>query len=265
MIKKNAKIRVGEVSEEKKKVVLEITNKLKKYKTLLITSTKGLPSAEFHKIKKSLRGIVEIVVAKKTLILKAISNTEKGTLQKMKEKITSDVALMFSNIEPFELASILMDNQTPIRARVGDIAPEDINVEPGPTDLVPGPAISELGSVGLKVAVEGGKLVIKNSVVIVKNGEKINEKVSNVLGKLKILPMKVGFVPVCAYDSVEDKIYDNIVIDKKGTLEELRMSISKALSFAVNMCYTTKETITFLIGKAALHERVIQKIIKEET
>ncbi len=262
-VKKHEEKRIENVPEYKKKTVEMLAKKIKNSKTVLIVSTKGLPSSEFHKIKKSLRGRADIVVAKKSLVLRAISSVEKGSLQNLKEKVGADIALIFSEVDSFELAGILVDNQTPTKAKVGDIAPEDIEIEPGPTDMVPGPAISELGAVGLKVVVEGGKLAIKNSLTIVKKGEEISEKVANVLGKLKIAPMKVGFVPVAAYDSKDDKIYIEIKIDKKGTLEELRASISKALGFAVGIGYTTKETISFLIGKAAMQEKAIEKIYME--
>ncbi len=264
-MKKIKEKKIKEASDEKKKLVEDIAFKFKKNKTVLIVSTKSLPSSQFQSIKKNLRGKSEIVFAKKSLIIRAISSVEKGTLQNLKSRITADTAIMFSDIDSFELASILMDNQNPTKAKAGDIAPEDILVEPGPTDLVPGPAISELGAVGLKVAVEGGKLAIKNSMTIVKAGDKISEKVASVLGKLKITPMKIGFIPLCAYDSVSDKIYDNIKIDKKGTIDELRFSISKAFGFAVNMAYTTKETISFIIGKAAMQERALEKIYGQKS
>ena len=263
--KKHDEKRIENVPEYKKKTVEALAKKIKNSKTILIVSTKGLPSSEFHKIKKNLRGKAEIAVAKKSLILRAISSVEKGSLQNLKERVGADIALIFSEVDSFELASMLVDNQTPTKAKVGDIAPEDIEIEPRPTDMVPGPAISELGAVGLKVAVEGGKLAIKNSITIVKKGEKISEKVANVLGKLKIAPMKVGFVPLAAYDSKYDKIYLEIKIDKKGTLEELRFSISKALGFAVNIGYAAKETISFLIGKAAMQEKAIEKIYNEKS
>src|SRR3989344_5101700 len=195
------KFRDKAVPESKKQLVAEIVEKIKKNKTLFIASTKGLPSSQFQQIKKNLRGKAEVKVVKKSIVLRAIAQTEKGSLQGIKEKIGSDVALFFSNEDPFVLSSLLADNQGPTKARPGDIAPEDIVIEPGPTDLMPGPAISELSSVGLKVSVENGKLAIKQGKIVAKKGEIIKENVSNVLSKLNIMPMKVGFIPVAAYDS----------------------------------------------------------------
>jgi len=257
------KVREKPIPEEKKKLVEYIAEKIKTSKTVLIASIKGLPASQFQKIKKSLRGKAEIIVAKKSIVIRAISKIEKGVLQNLKKNIDADIAFIFSNTDAFELAGILVDNQSSAKAKVGDIAPEDITVEPGPTNLMPGPAISELGAVGLKVKVEGGKLAIVQGAVIVKEGEVINEKAVNVMGKLNITPMKVGFIPLSAYDATNETIYEKIRIDKKGALEELRTALSKSLGFAINVGYSSKETVTYFIAKAALEEKALSTKLRE--
>lgn len=251
--------------DEKKELVNSLAEKMRKSKTILVASTKSLPSSQFHQIKKNLRGKAEIRVVKKSIILRAISATEKGALQNLRDYITADVVLFFSNLEVFELSSLLSDNETPAKAKAGDIALEDILVEPGPTDLIPGPAISELSGVGLKVAVEGGKLAIKQGATLTKKGEAIKPNVAAVLGKLNIMPIKVGFIPIAAYDAISDKVYSNIKIDKKSALEQLKESIGKALGFAVNIKYVCKETISYFITKAFLEEKVIENLISKSS
>ncbi len=250
------------VPEYKIEIVKILKDKIKKSRTVLLASTKSLPSSQFHEIKKNLRNRAEISVAKKSLVLRAISESEKGALQNLKQKIGSDIAIFFSDLDPFELSSLLSDNQSATKAKAGEIAPEDIIIEPGPTDLVPGPAISELSGVGLKVAVEGGKLAIKQGATVAHKGEEIKDNVASVLGKLNILPMKVGFEPIAAYDSEADKIYIDIKIDKKKTHEELVDCIKKALGFAVGINYTVKETIKFFIAKAGLEEKAIESKVQ---
>jgi len=249
--------------EEKKKFVFSLAKKMNNVKTVLIASTKNLPSSQFQEIKKKLRGKAEIKVIKKSIIDRAISSTEKGALQNLKEHVLADIAFFFSDIEVFELSALLSDNQTPAKAKTGDITLEDISIEAGPTDLLPGPAISELSGVGLKVAVEGGKISIKQGAVVVKKGEPIKENVAAVLGKLHIMPMKVGFVPIVAYDSFSDKIYTNIRIDKKKTLEELRAFIAKALNFAINTGNINEKTISYFIAKAVIEEKALDKVIAQ--
>jgi large subunit ribosomal protein L10 len=252
------------VSESKKKLVKELAEKMKKAKTILVASIKGLPSSQFHAIKKKLRGKAEIIMAKKSIVTRAIDAVEKGALFKLKENILADVAVFLSDMDAFELSGLLTESESPAKAKTGDIATEDISIEAGPTELVPGPAISELSSAGLKVIVENGKLSIRQSVVVAKAGEKIKENVANVLSKLGVMPMKVGFEPVAAYDAKDEKIYVGIKIDKKLILEELRNAIVRAMSFAVNRGYVSKDTIGYIIGKAGREENILSKIIESK-
>ena len=253
-----------EVPEYKIKIVKEIADKIKNSRTVLIASTKGLPSSQFHEIKKNFRGKAEIKVAKKSLVLRAVDSLGEG-ISKLKDNVTADIALFFSNLDPFALSGMLADNKSATKASAGDIAPEDINVEPGPTSLVPGPAISELSGVGLKVAVEGGKLAIKLPHKIVKKGDIIKENVASVLGKLGIKPMKVGFEPVAAYDKQDNKVYTGIKIDKKAAYEQLLESIRKALGFAVSRGYVTNETVKFFISKAGREEIALTSLVNSKS
>ncbi len=257
------KIEKREVPEYKIKIVSDLADRIKNSRTLLIASTRGLPSSQFHEIKKNLRGKAAIRVAKKSAVIRAIDSVKKASLDKLKENIGADIALFFSDLDPFALSGLLAENQSAAKARAGDIAPEDINVEPGPTSLVPGPAISELSGVGLKVAVENGKLAIKLPHTIVRAGEVIKENVAGVMAKLDIKPMKVGFEPIAAYDRDDDRVYVGIKIDKKAAYEELKEMIRKALGFAVARGYITKETVSLFIAKAGREEIALSNLLNK--
>jgi large subunit ribosomal protein L10 len=254
----NAEVeRIKEIPEYKLELVKELANKIKSSKTVLIASTKGLPSSQFHSIKKKMRGSADVKVARKSAVLRAIDDSKMEGIASLKDNIGSDVALFFSDLDPFALSGLLIDNESEAKAKAGDTAPFDIIVEPGPTELIPGPAISELGSVGLKVAVENGKLAIKSQTTVAKEGAIVDEKLASVLGKLNISPMKVGFLPEAAYSSEDKKVYVGIKIDKAGALELLQECAGKSLSFAVNIVYPTEKTIGALIGKAGMHEMAL--------
>jgi large subunit ribosomal protein L10 len=264
MNSKKKVIREKPIPDDKTDLVKELTDKMKKSRTVLLASCKGLPGKQFHEIKKKLRGKAEFQVAKISSITRAIDNVDKGAIKNLKNELGADIVIFFSNMDPFELSGLLADSQSPSKAKAGDISPEDIKIEPGLTELIPGPAISELGAVGLKIAVKDGKLEIQNEAVVVKEGEEINSKVASVLGKLDISPMKVGFLPLAAFDREEDKTYVGIKIDKPGVLNELQDLIGKALGFAVSIGYTTKETITFFIAKAGSEERALGNLVGVE-
>ncbi len=242
------------------KTVEDLKNLIETKKTILIASIKNLPASQFQEISKKLRGKAIVKVPKKNLILRALDSSSKEAIKDLKEKLEDSIAILFSDLDSFELAGELSSNKSPAKAKAGQEAPEDIEVSAGPTDLIPGPAISELGALGIQIQIEKGKITIKEPRVIAKEGEKISSGAADVMNKLDIKPFSVGFIPLCAFDNEEGKFYAELKIDKEATLEELKTFYSKALSFAVEIGYSNENTIKFLIGKAGLHEKVLKKL-----
>ena len=252
------------VSENKIKTVKELEQLIKNKKTILIASVKNLPAAKFQEITKKLRGKAEVMVPKKNLIFKAIDSSGNENAKHLKNSIKDSIAILFSDMDAFDLALELIKNKSATKAKTGQEAIEDIEVQAGPTDLIPGPAISELGALGIPIQIEKGKVHIKDAKVIVKKGQKISANAADVMSKLGIKPFSVGFVPLCAFDSKENKIYSEIKIDREEILKKLRETYSKALSFAVEIGYAVPETIKLLLGKAGMYEKVLGLLIKKD-
>lgn len=250
---------ITHVSEAKKGIVKELTDLIKKKKTVLIVSIKGIPTSQFQEMTKKLRGKAIVKVPKKNLVFRAIETSEDEHIKKLEEKIQENVAVLFSDVDCFELAAELVKNKNPAKAKPGQEAPEDIEVPAGPTELVPGPAISELGAVGLQVQIDKGKLSIKESKVVVKKGQKISAAVADVLGKLDIKPFSISLIPLAGYDSHEKKVYLDIQINPEKAIADLKAAFGKSLPFAVEIGYVCKDTIGFLLQKASRHEKAIEK------
>lgn len=252
------------VSSKKKKVVENLIDLIKNKKTILIASIKNIPASQFQEISKKLRGKAIVKVPKKNLIFRALDNSSNEIVKKLKEKIKNDVAILFSDMDSFELATELIQNKSPIKAKPGQESPEEIVIQAGPTDLIPGPAISELGALGIQIQIDKGKITIKEPKLIVKKEEKISADAANVMNKLDMKPFSVGFTPLAAFDSQSNKLYTEINIDKEKTIEELKTAFGKALSFAVEISYTTKDTIGFLLQKAWRNEKVLENLTGKE-
>jgi len=242
------------------KAVEELKNLIETKKTILIASIKNLPASQFQEISKKLRGKAIVNVPKKNLIIRALDSSGKEAIKDLKEKVEDSIAILFSDLDSFELAGELLSNKSPAKAKAGQEAPEDIEVQAGPTDLVPGPAISELGALGIQIKIEKGKITIKEPRVIAKKGEKISQGAASLMSKLDIKPFSIGFIPLCAFDNTEGKFYAELKIDREATLEELKTDYGKALSFAVEIGYSNEDTIRFLIGKAGMHEKVLENL-----
>jgi large subunit ribosomal protein L10 len=242
----------------KEKQVKELVEKIKKSKTLMLVSVKGLPSRQFQEIKKSIRDDAFVKITRKNIISRAIQTFGKESILPLKDHITSDIAVVISDKDGYDLARIIGKKKTKVFAKAGQIANEDIEIKDGPTDLVPGPAISELGALGLQISVENGKIAIKASKVIVKQGEAIKDTVAAVLQKLNIQPFSVGLIPLVIYDVPEEKIYTHITIDSDGYTDMLKTAAAKSLHLARKINFYCKETMGYLLAKAHMHAKHIQ-------
>jgi large subunit ribosomal protein L10 len=241
---------ITHVSEVKKKVVKELVELLKKKKTFLIVSIKGIPASQFQEMVKKLRDKVVVKVPKRNLIIRSLENSGDENMKSVETRINENVAMLFSDMDCFELAAELVKNKSPAKAKAGQEAPEDIEVPAGPTDLIPGPAISELGAVGIQIQIDKGKIAIKESKVVAKKGQKITSAVADVLSKLDIKPFSISLVPLAGYDSSAKKAYLNIDINIEKTLADLKTAFGKSLPFAVDVGYVSDDTIKFLLQKA---------------
>jgi large subunit ribosomal protein L10 len=249
------------ISEKKKKDLSELEELIRNNRTVMLVSIKGLPLSNLQEISKNLREKVVIKVPKKNVMVLALRKLNNDIAKNFEEKIQEGYAFLFSNDDAFELSSYLLDIKVPTKAKAGQEAPNDIEIPAGPTDLTPGPAISELGALGIPIQIEKGKIVIKESKVIVKKGEKISAAAVDIMSKLGIKPFSVGLIPEAAYDSKEKKFYSNIKFDKKQLLNDLKKAFEDSLKFAISIAYPSKETISFLISKAAIEAKTIEKFI----
>jgi len=243
----------------KEKIRKGLAELIKNKKTILIASIKNIPSSQFQEIVKKLRGKVIVKVLKKTLIFRALDSSGNDAVKKLKNSIKESTAILFSDMDAFELAEELTSKKSPVKAKAGQESVKDIEIPEGPTDLIPGPAITELGALGIQIKIEKGKIHIKEPKVIVKEGEKISSAAADVMNKFNIKPFSVGFVPLAAFDTKEEKLYLDIKIDKEETIEKMKEAFGKALPFAVQINYISEDTIKFLIRKAAAHEKAFEK------
>ncbi|MCK5321057.1 50S ribosomal protein L10 [Candidatus Pacearchaeota archaeon] len=249
------------VSEAKKQKVKELAAQMKR-KTVMIISIKSLPSAQFQDIKKKLRSKAKIQVAKKSLVDFALDHCGIKELHGLVPYVDDSTALLFSDADAFEISGILADEKSPAKAKAGQIAPNDIEVKAGPTELIPGPDISALSAVGLIPKVENGKIAVMQDKVIAKEGDEITEALASIMGKLDIIPFEVGVEPVAAY--MGGKVYADIKVDKVDALARLEESFGRAIAFSVELGIMNDSTVDFILAKANAHEGVVTRIITGE-
>lgn len=243
---------MANVSEYKKKIVEDMAKLMRQYSIIGMVNMEDMPAPQLQGMRAELRGKVDLFMTKKRLMRISIEKlkNEKKNLGELEKYFQGMPALIFTNESPFKLSKILQKSKTKAPAKAGQIAPNDIIINKGPTPFAPGPVISELSAVGLKVGVEGGKVAVKEDVVVAKKGEKIKPKVAEILARLDIKPMEIGLGLVAAYEDGIIYQKDILEIDEKEYLSNINIAAAQAFNLAFSITYVTKENISLLIGKA---------------
>ncbi len=253
------------VSSNKTETLSELVKLAKNSRTILLASIKSVPLSQYQEIAKKLRGKAVVKVPRKSLVIRTLDSVGHETAERFKTKIENSTALFFSDLDAFDLASELANRRSPAKAKAGQEAPADIEVPAGPTELTPGPAISELGALGIQIQIDKGKIAIKEAKVIAKKGEKISQGAADIMSKLGIKPFTIGFIPLAAVDVKEKKVYLEIRIDTEGTIKEMVSAYAKALPFAVNLGYTSSDTISFVLQKAVRQGMAMETIVSKRS
>ena len=254
-------ILTSKLPDWKTKKVNELAEAMKSSKTVGLIDIKSLPAQEIHGLRSKLRDKMSIEVIKKSVLLFAIEKikNEVQGIDTLSEKIGAMPALVLSSLDPFRMSMLFMSNKAAASAKAGDIAPEDITISAGPTPFAPGPMLADLKSKGLKVKVEAGKIVVQEDSVLVHKGKEISADVADLLVKLGIKPMEVGFELSGAFDGKDVFGKDVLLFDAKAFMNDLSTAASDAFKLSIGLPYPTKENISLLVGKAYNEAKTLAK------
>jgi large subunit ribosomal protein L10 len=243
------------VLEEKSSEVEDIKKILVEYKSIGVASLSKVRATQLQELKKKLHGQVYMRVMKNTLMKIAIDNLEKEDLRKLEPFLSGSNVLLFTNLNPFKLALLLEKGKVKTTAKSGDLAAMDVVVPQGNTGQPPGPIISQLNGVGLPTRIESGSVWVSKDTLVVRKGESINERLASVLSKLGIKAVEAGLYMTAVYDEGLMVTEDQLHIDVEATRTTLLQNQAEAFALAMEIGYTTPETIKSLLQAA--HQKAI--------
>ena len=194
-----------------------------------------------------------MTMAKKTLIRRAwkkagISEDELDTLL---DNVKQPMLVQTDNLNAFQLFAELEKTRTGRAAKAGDIAPNDIVIEAGPTSFPPGPIVGEFNSVGIPAKIDKGKVAILKTVTAVEKGEAISADLGMMLSKLEINPIEIGLILSGAIEGGVVMASEDLDLDLSGFTANVKSATSGAFNLACNIGWFTNETVPVLISKAA--------------
>lgn len=236
----------------KKKEVQDLIKLIDKHSIIGLVQMENMGLKQLQGIKKKLKGLAVIKMAKNNLIKRAISNSGKPGLEKLSDYIKGSTALIFSELNGFKLTQFLKSNKSKAFAKPGSIAQNDIIIPSGNTGFQPGPMITELNEMGLKTKIVSGSIWIAENTVVAKTGEEISRKLATLLSRLNIQPMTVGLELVAVYDN--GSIYEKIDLDinVNEVMSQFNQAYNQAYNLSVNVAYPTKENIIQLLTKSQM-------------
>lgn len=234
----------------KEKQLTELKDLAEKHPVIAVADLKGFPSDLFQKVRKKLYGKAVIRVSNQRVVKKAFNESKVKGIKTLSENIQGSIAVIFTEMNPFELFQFLKKNKGKLPARIGMIAVDDIVVPAGDTGLPPGPALSDLKAAGLKARIQGPTIMIPEDTVVTRKGEAITKPVEGTLQKLNIKPFKVGLNITTAFES--GQLYNKEVLDinVEQTLNDFALAAASSMNLALNISYTTRQTMPLLVSKA---------------
>lgn len=253
--------------QQKEGLVEDLTEKIDETPVVGVLDMHSLPARQLQEIKKELVGEADITMARKTLIHLALEESGRENVEALKDNDAVQPALIFTEKNPFSLFKLIQAKKSSAPASGGEVAPSDIVIESGPTDLDPGPMLGRLQQLGAGTSVEDGKIHVENDAVAVEAGDVIDADTAEILNNLGMEPLEVGLDLKLVYEDGEVFGRDVLEIDVGDYRSRVESATSQAWNLAVNAGYTTPETAPAVVRQAVGEARnlaVNAGIVNEE-
>jgi large subunit ribosomal protein L10 len=275
----------------KKKVeaLQKLTELAERYPIIGIAKLTKTRAQLVNALRKRLRSKVVMLAVKNKLAKIAFSKVKKHGLDKMAEFLTGQNMLLFTDLDPFELISILDQEKVDLPARPGDVATSEIVVPAGNTGIPPGPVLSEFKEAGISTKIEGGSIWVSKPSVVARPGDVISPKLAGLLSRLGLKPIRAGLqvdvlywngriVPVSALKVSVEEVAANIA---QASLRALVLSVEtgyptprsvevmmdravrQALSLTVESGYVTEATVGRVLAVAYIRALVLKRSLEQ--
>jgi len=243
---------IAKKGEEAEKVAQIISG----HRTLMIIDAERVRTSLLNEMRDEFMGRIAFRYVKPSILRRALESKGDQSLKELSDKhAKGSIILALSDDDPFRMAREFKSRAVQLPAKTGDIASDDIVVEPGNTGLPPGPVISELNEAGIPTRIETGSVWVTKRSTVARVGDNISTRLTAALSKLGLKPIKSYLRPKCAW-------YDGALIEGAilGTdLEEITGQLMSSWSAAISLAVATKtfikESVTLLLSRAASEAR----------
>ena len=258
---------IPKVRSWKRDTVADLEAMLNSGSTLAVIDIHGVPAGSMIGMRESLRGDMEIRVAKKQLMRIAWKNAglEEADLETLFESAVQPAIVSTSKMNSFNLFTELKKTEAGRAAKPGDIAPHDIIVEKMDTGMPPGPIVGELNSVGIPAKIMKGSVQIQKTTTVLSAGDVFEGDMGMMLSKIGINPIVTG-LKLCG--ALEDGVLfppETLDIDYEQFNTDVISYAAGAFNLACNIAWFTKQTMPTLLAKASSEALAVALEISHES
>lgn len=246
--------RTAHVPQWKIDEIESIKQLVSEYSVVGVAGIRDIPAKQLQEMRRSMKDVVKIRIYRNNLIHRALDESN-SDLSPIGSSVGDQTALIFTDLNPFKLFQLLKSSKTEAPIRAGAIAPADITVEGGPTSFAPGPIVGDLQNAGIPARIDKGKVVIRETKVVAHEGEAVSRALSEMLTRLEIYPMTVGFDLRSVYDNGMILEADALDIDEAKYASDIATATTSAFNLAIVIAYPTPATVPTLLAKAASDAR----------
>jgi len=229
------------------------------YNKILLVNIDNVGAFNIQKTRQALRGKSHLLFGKNTLIRKTIrdyvekcveaGNKESARIEQLLPFIKGNVGLAFTNEELSSVKEVLESFKQKAPAKVGQIAPEDVFVEPGPTGMEP-TQTQFLQALNIASKIVKGQVEIINRIHLVKEGEKIGNSEAALLDKLNIMPFSYRAEVKHVYDAGFVYPSSLLSLGESDVLQLLSKGIQRIATISIQTGFPSLAAVPHQIARA---------------
>jgi len=174
---------------------------------------------------------------------------ERPHISIIRDQLKLNIGMIFSNGDLGEIKQILDANSRGAPARVGQIAPDDVVIPPGPTGLDP-KQTGFFQALNIATKIAKAQIEIINPVTIIETGQKINQSQAALLDKLKIRPFAYKMNVTKFLDG--GKLFDAKVlsITPESILEKFKAKSQNLTALSLGSGYIVSSAAPHCVARA---------------
>jgi large subunit ribosomal protein LP0 len=202
----------GKKADRKKSYWTRLVSLLDEYTRVLVVTADNVGSKHMQQIRKAMRGKAVLLMGKNTMIRKAIRDHLEKTpaLEGLLPYVKGNIGLVFTNGDLSDIRTKLTELKVQAAAKAGSIAPVDVVVPAGNTNMEP-TKTSFFQALSIPTKINRGTIEIINDIHLLTVGNKVSLSQAALLQMLGIRPFQYGLKVTTVYDN--GAVYPAAVLD----------------------------------------------------